>query len=194
MARDRFPKFLPIKSRIIELVYESAIQVKGETRLNDRQKIWRLSAALAFGILLVVSQMKLPPEIVENEIPALSLELDVGSPAEPSAEGTFYWVTKSNSTLILSNNTASPIKATLKALLSVAPCAKKAGLTVKANGLNLSGEIGPLQTSYRIDSPVSLDRYERRVVKLYVSGVGCPTAPSDGRIILSKLTAPTLVQ
>ena len=148
----------------------------------------------AFCLLLFVSQTELPPEIVDVEMPALSLELDVGSPAETSAEGTFYWITKTKSTLILANNTALPVKAALKGVLSVSPCSYEAPLTIEANGLRLSGEIGPFKAPYQIDSLVSLRPYERRAVKLYISGRGCPTAPSDGRVILMRISALTLTE
>jgi hypothetical protein len=132
--------------------------------------------------------MRLPPEIVDGELPALSLELDVGSPAEASADGTFYWVTQTVSTFVLANNTASSIKATLQGILSVSPCSYEVALTIEADGLKLFGEIGPLQPDFRIDFPVLLQPYERRVVKLNQSGASCPTEPSDGRVIISKLT------
>jgi len=146
----------------------------------------------AFCLLLFVSQTKLPPEIVDVEMPALSLELDVGSPEETSPEGKFYWVTKTNSILILANNTALPVKATLKGVLSVSPCSYEVPLTIESKGLKLSGEIGFYKAAYQIDSLVSLRPYERRVVKLYVSGKGCPTAPSDGRVILFRMSGLTL--
>lgn len=151
-------------------------------------------AIFACCLLLFVLQMKLPPKIVDSELPPLSLELDVGSPAEASAEGAYYWITKASSTLILANNTALPVKATLKGVLSVSPCSYETALTIEAKGLELSGEIGPFQAAYQIDSVVSLRPYERRIAKLYVSGRGCPTAPSDGRVILSKLSGLTLLE
>jgi hypothetical protein len=153
-----------------------------------------LLAVFACCLLFFVLQTKLPPKIVDSELPPLSLELDVGSPAEGSADGTFYWITKASSTLILANNTALPVKATLKGVLSVSPCSYEAALTIETNGLKLSGEIGPSRASYQFDSLVSFRPYERRVVKLYVSGRGCPTAPSDGRVILSKLSGLTLLE
>ena len=153
-----------------------------------------LWAIFAFCLLLFVSQTKLPPEIVDGELPTLSIEVDVGSPAEASTDGTFYWITKTESTLVLANNTALPVSATFEGDLGVSPCTYEAALAIEADGLNLLGEIGPSQAVYQFTSLVSLRPYERRVVKLYVTGRGCPTAPTDGRVILSKLSGLTLLE
>jgi hypothetical protein len=166
---------------------------EGKRRLKATNRNWILSAVFAFCVLIVVAQSKLPPNTVASEMPPLSLELDVGSPAEDSTDGTFHWVTQTKSTLILANNTASPIKASLKGLLSVSPCSHEIALSIRSKEIKLIGEIGPLQRTYRIDLPVSLRPFERRVAILYVSGVGCPTVPSDGRVIFSKLSRLTLL-
>ena len=153
-----------------------------------------LWAIFAFCLLLFVSQTKLPPEIVEGELPTLSIEVDVGSPAEASTDGTFYWITKTESTLVLVNNTESPVSATFEGDLGVTPCTYEVALAIEADGLKLLGEIGPSQAAYQFNSLVSLRPYERRVVKLNMAGKGCPTAPTDGRVILSKLSGLTLLE
>jgi hypothetical protein len=193
MMRGKFSKLFPIGLRFIELVYESSAKTKKRRELKSLLRYRGALVVFAFCFLLFASQTRLPPEIVDGELPALSLELDVGSPAEASADGTFYWVTQTDSTFVLANNTASPTNATLKGILSVSPCSHEVALKIEADGLKLLGEIGPLETDYRIDLPASLRPYERRVVKLNLNGIGCPTAPSDGRVIISKLTGLALV-
>lgn len=151
-------------------------------------------AVLAFFVLIGIYQRQLPSFVQKSMLPDLSLELDVGSSEVASADGPFYWVTKTNSRIILANNTALSVKASLRGVVSVSACSYEAVIKIKANGLELTGEIGPVQAAYPINLPVSLRPYERSMVQLYVTGRGCPTAPSDGRVILSKITGLTLLE
>ena len=151
-------------------------------------------AVLAVCVLIGIYQRQLPSVVQKGVLPDLSLELDVGSPEVASADGPFYWVTKTNSRIILANNTALSVKATLRGVVSVSACSYEAVVKIKANGLERTGEIGPFSAAYPIDLLVLLRPYERSMVKLSVTGRGCPTAPSDGRVILSKITGLTLLE
>ena len=151
-------------------------------------------AIAALCIAIFIYQSQLPPVIQKSVLPDLSLELDVGSPEAASVDGPFYWVTKPRSRIVLANNTALSVKTTLKGVVSVSDCSYEATIKIKANGLELTGEIGPLQSSYPVDLLVSLLPYERHVIEMYVAARGCPTAPTDGRVILSKISGLTLLE
>ena len=154
----------------------------------------KLCMILGFSALIFVGSKQIPTDVDTEKLPDVSVDIDVGSPSENSVEGPYYWITRSKSRLVLVNNTSLDMKATLEGTLSVAPCNHPIKVIIKADEVSLSGEIGPGREVYQMKSAVSLLPFERRVVKLDMNGLGCQTPPSDGRVILSKISRVTLLK
>ena len=162
--------------------------------MRDHTAFARLCILLGFSTLIFVGSKQIPTVVDDGTLPDVSIDIDVGSPSENSVEGPYYWITRSKSRLILVNNTSLDMKATLEGTLSVAPCNHRIEIIIKTDEVSLSGEIGPGMEAYQMKSAVSLLPYERRVVKLDLNGLGCQTPPSDGRVILSKISRITLMK
>lgn len=154
----------------------------------------RLCLLVGFSALIFLGSKQIPTAAVDGTLPDVSVEIDVGSSSENSVDGPYHWITLSKSRFILVNNTALDTKATLAGTLSVAPCNDLIKITVNAEEVRLSGEIGHGVADYDLKSDVSLRPYERRVVQLDLNGLGCQTPPSDGRVILSKLSRVTFLK
>jgi hypothetical protein len=162
--------------------------------LREPTLIGRLYILLGLSVLIFAGATQIPTAIVNGTLPDLSVEFDVGSQAEYSDEGSYHWITRAKSRLVLANNTPLFVKATLEGAFSVAPCNHRMILIIKTDEVSLSGEIGPGMEIYKMKSIVSLRPFERRVVKLDLNGIGCQTPPSDGRLILSKISRVMLLK
>jgi hypothetical protein len=157
--------------------------------------IGRLVLLLGLSALILIGAKQIPTAVDNGTLQDLQVEFDVGSPSEYSdGEGPYYWIARAKSRFVLANNTSLFMKATLQGAFSVAPCNHRMMININSDEVSLLGEIGPGMEIYQMESIVSLRPFERRVVKLDLNGIGCQTSPSDGRVILSKISRVTLLK